>query len=143
VFKGELSLQVIALSNSGVLSDLTNSLLDTLIRHVSTTRLQMVKYFDIDQSLVAISAYYQDRFLGTKEGEAARSDRVLYRLVSVTCLYICIKLRIPHRWNVTSHAFSQMCRGTVTGEEINNMELKILFALGESVSSFVRNLDSI
>lgn len=91
---------------------------------------KMVDYFEIDRNTVAVAAYYQDRYLGTVMGEAARNDRALFRVVSVTSLYIAIKLRVPHRWNVTSHAFAQLCQGSVSGEEINDMETNILFALG-------------
>lgn len=95
---------------------------------------KMVDYFDIDRSIVALSAYYQDRFLGTEMGKAARSNRAIFRVVSVTSLYIAIKLRVPHRWNVTAHAFAQLCQGSVSGDEINDMELNILFALKWNVN---------
>lgn len=95
---------------------------------------KMVDYFDIDRSIVATSAYYQDRFLGTKTGEAARNNRSIFRVVSVTSLYIAIKLRVPHRWNITAHAFAQLCQGSVSGDEISDMEIDMLFSLGWNVN---------
>ncbi|KAL9183846.1 hypothetical protein ACHAXT_004702 [Thalassiosira profunda] len=90
---------------------------------------KMVDYFAIDRSIVSTAAYYQDRFLSTDAGLEARSNRTMFRVVSVTSLYIAIKLRLPHRWNVSSHAFAQLCQGAVSGDEIHKMESKILFAL--------------
>lgn len=95
---------------------------------------KMIDYFAIDRNIVAVAAYYQDRFLGTTMGKAARTNRSLFRVVSVTSLYIAIKLRVPHKWNVTSHAFAQLCQGSVSGDEINYMEIDILFALGWNVN---------
>lgn len=94
----------------------------------------MLDYFGIDRSLVVVAAYIQDRFLETKAGKVAQSDRTLFRVVSVTSLYIAIKLRVPHKWNVTSHAFARLCQGTVSGDEINDMEHQVLFALRWNVN---------
>lgn len=47
----------------------------------------------------------------------------------MTSLYLAIKIQVPHRWNITAHAFAQLCQGSVTGDEINQMESNILFAL--------------
>lgn len=66
-------------------------------------------------------------------GEAARTHRETFRIASVTCLYIAIKLYVPHKWNVTAHAFAQLCRGTISGESIVEMEMQILFGLGWNV----------
>ena len=63
----------------------------------------------------------------------------MFRVVSVTSLYIAIKLLVPHKWNITSHAFAQLCQGAVTGQEIADMEIKILFALEWNVNPPVPN----
>ena len=94
----------------------------------------MVDYFEIDRSIVAVSMYCQDRFLGTEIGKVARNNRTIFRVASVTSLYIAIKLRVPHEWNVTAHAFAELCRGSVSGIDIKNMEMKILFALGWNIN---------
>ena len=93
----------------------------------------MVDFFDIDRSIVSIAISYQDRFLSTSMGSTARTRREIFRIASVTCLYIAIKLYVPDKWNVTAHAFAQLCRGTISGNCINDMELQILFALGWNV----------
>mmetsp|Transcript_11589 Transcript_11589/g.24730 ORF Transcript_11589/g.24730 Transcript_11589/m.24730 type:complete len:429 (+) Transcript_11589:276-1562(+) len=95
---------------------------------------KMLDYFEIDQCIVAVAAYYQDRYLGTEMGKAARNNRAIFRVVSVTSLYIAIKLRVPHRWNVTAQAFAQLCQGSISGDDINDMEINILFALGWNVN---------
>lgn len=95
---------------------------------------QMVDFFNIDRSIVPIATSYQDRFLVTPAGEAARSTRETFRIASVTSLYIAIKLYVPHKWNVTAHAFAQLCRGTISGDAIVDMEMKILFALSWNVN---------
>mmetsp|Transcript_18566 Transcript_18566/g.34168 ORF Transcript_18566/g.34168 Transcript_18566/m.34168 type:complete len:421 (+) Transcript_18566:165-1427(+) len=95
---------------------------------------KMVDYFDIDQCILAVSAYYQDRYLGTEMGKAAQNNRAIFRVVSVTSLYIAIKLRVPHRWNVTAHAFAQLCQGSITGDDIKDMEINMLFALQWNVN---------
>ena len=66
-------------------------------------------------------------------GSPARTCRETFRVASVTCLYIAIKLYVPHKWNVTAHAFAELCRGTISGESIVAMEMQILFALGWNV----------
>lgn len=95
---------------------------------------KMIDYFDIDRSVVFVAAYYQDRYLATDAGKSAKSDRALYRVVSVTSLYLAIKIQVPHRWNITAHAFAQLCQGSVTGDEIDQMESNILFALDWNVN---------
>lgn len=90
----------------------------------------MVDFFHIDRSVVPIAASYQDRFLLSSMGESARTHRETFRIASVTCLYIAIKLYVPHKWNVTAHAFAELCRGTISGESIVDMEMQILFGLG-------------
>jgi len=90
----------------------------------------MMDFFEIDRSIVAIAMYYQDRYLGTEKGRAARTDRSIFRTVSVTSLYMALKLSQPgNRWNITSHAFAKLCQGAVLGDEINDMEIDVLFAL--------------
>lgn len=93
----------------------------------------MVDFFNIDRSIVSIAISYQDRFLSTSMGSTARTRREIFRIASVTCLYIAIKLYVPDKWNVTAHAFAQLCRGTISGNSIVDMELQILFALGWNV----------
>ena len=90
----------------------------------------MMDFFEIDRSIVAIAMYYQDRYLGTEKGRAGRTNRSIFRTVSVTSLYMALKLSQPgNKWNITSHAFAKLCQGAVSGDEINNMEIDILFAL--------------
>ena len=89
----------------------------------------MVDFFNIDRSIVSIAISYQDRFLATPMGSEASTHREVFRVASVTCLYIAIKLYVPHKWNVTAHAFAQLCRGSISGESIVKMEMRILFAL--------------
>lgn len=89
----------------------------------------MVDFFNIDRNIVSLATSYQDRFLSTSMGSSARTCRETFRIASVTCLYIAIKLYVPHKWNVTAHAFAQLCRGTISGESIVEMEMRVLFAL--------------
>jgi len=93
--------------------------------------IQMMDFFEIDRSIVvAIAMYYQDRYLGTEKGRAAQTNRSIFRIVSVTSLYMALKLSQPgNRWNITSHAFAKLCQGAVSGDEINDMEIEMLFAL--------------
>lgn len=89
----------------------------------------MVDFFIVPHSIVSIAISYQDRFLATPTGSEASINREVFRVASVTCLYIAIKLYVPHKWNVTAHAFAQLCRGSISGESIVKMEMRILFAL--------------
>ena len=93
----------------------------------------MAGFFNIERSVVSIAISYQDRFLSTTMGLSASTDRKTFRIASVTCLYIAIKLYVPHEWNVTAHAFAELCGGTISGESIVDMETQILFALGWNV----------
>ena len=101
---------------------------------ITFTLHQMVDYFDIDRSIVSLAVYYQDCYLATEEGKLAQTDRSIFRVVSVTSLYIAIKLRAPQKWNITATAFSQLCQGTLSGKDISDTEIKILFALGWNVN---------
>lgn len=94
----------------------------------------MIDYFHLDRSIVSISINYQDRFLATALGEPARYSREEFRVASVTCLYIAIKLYVPQSWNITADAFAKLCHGTISGENIDKMEIRILFALGWNVN---------
>jgi hypothetical protein len=41
-----------------------------------------------------------------------------------------LKLSQPcNKWNITSHAFAKLCQGAVLGDEINDMEIDMLFTL--------------
>jgi len=42
---------------------------------------------------------------------------------------MALKIYVPERWNITAHAFSKLCQGTVSAIEICEMETNILFAL--------------
>ncbi|KAL7471693.1 hypothetical protein ACHAXS_011991 [Conticribra weissflogii] len=95
---------------------------------------EMVDYFNLDRSIVSVSTNYQDRFLTTPLGESARYSREEFRIASVTCLYIAIKLHVPQTWNITANAFAHLCHGMISGENIDKMEIRILFALGWKVN---------
>lgn len=58
----------------------------------------------------------------------------MFRVVSVTSLYIAIKLHATKRRNITAREFAQLCQGAVTGQEIIDIEIKILFALNWNVN---------
>ena len=94
----------------------------------------MVDCLNMDRRIVALAAYYQDRFLGTEMGCKILYNRALFRVVSVTSLYIAIKTRGPPSWDITAYDFAQLCQGSVSGDEINDMEIQILFALGWNVN---------
>lgn len=89
----------------------------------------MIDYFDFDKSILSLAAYYQDRYLCTSSGQVAQTNRAMFRVVSVTSLYLSIKLRVSNGWNITPHSFARLCQGSISGEDIDRMEINILFAL--------------
>ena len=94
----------------------------------------MFDYFGVDQSVTSVALYYQDRYLSSDMGKAARVDRSIFRVVSVTSMYMALKLCVPLKWNITAMAFAQLCKGAVSGQDISDTEIKILFALGWNVN---------
>ena len=76
---------------------------------------QMVDCLNMDRRIVALAAYYQDRFLGspTEMGSKILCNRALFRVVSVTSLYIAIKTRGPPSWDITAYDFAQLCQGLI------------------------------
>jgi len=73
-------------------------------------------------------------YLQTTLGEEARNDRQLYRNVSVTALYVAMKITYPQQWNVSTKAFARLINDTVTSDELEILEEHLLFALGWCVN---------
>ena len=68
-----------------------------------------------------------DRFLNTPQGSDALGNRNLFQLASMTCLYTAIKVHESEA--LQPKTIVQLSRGMFTVKEIEDMELKVLFAL--------------
>ena len=76
---------------------------------------------------VAVAANLADRFVGTPRGSAALRDCTQYQLVTITALYISIKLNEQIIFG--SRDFAAACRGVYAPEDIEDMERTMLDAL--------------
>mmetsp|Transcript_28432 Transcript_28432/g.61072 ORF Transcript_28432/g.61072 Transcript_28432/m.61072 type:complete len:338 (+) Transcript_28432:87-1100(+) len=85
----------------------------------------IVDKFQFDRETVAIAMNIADRFASTNP--ATLRSRGQYQLVTITALYIAIKLN--ERSTFGSEDFTAASQGTYTVEDIEDMEIKILHGL--------------
>ena len=75
----------------------------------------------------AIAMNMLDRFLMTEQGLCAMKDRNIFQLASMTCLYTAIKVHESEA--LQPKTIVQLSRGIFSVKEIEEMEVKILFAI--------------
>lgn len=85
----------------------------------------VVDHFDLSREIVAISLHLFDRYLATR-GNLCTGKLAL--LASLTTLHIAIKLNDPKKMKIETLA--GLSRGQFTAKHIEEMEWKVLFALG-------------
>jgi len=90
---------------------------------------QVIDHANFQRETVNIAMAYLDRFLSSKAPQAstALTNRRIYQLVAMTCLYISIKLFEPMRMGTA--LLSELSRGCYSVEEILRTECDILSAL--------------
>ena len=81
--------------------------------------------FARDTASIAMSML--DRYLDTPQGSGALKNRNLFQLASMTCLYTAIKVHESEA--LQPKTIVQLSRGMFTVKEIEEMELKVLFAI--------------
>mmetsp|Transcript_12619 Transcript_12619/g.21043 ORF Transcript_12619/g.21043 Transcript_12619/m.21043 type:complete len:322 (-) Transcript_12619:128-1093(-) len=90
---------------------------------------QVVDFCKFRRETVAISmSCFLDRYLCTKAGRSALTDRKDYQLVAMTTLYMAIKLHEP--LEMETSLLADLSRGCYNEAEITRMEQSILEALG-------------
>eukprot|EP00970_Alexandrium_tamarense_P013339 scaffold3342_cov186-Alexandrium_tamarense.AAC.3 len=90
---------------------------------------QVVDFCKFKRSTVAISMSYMDRFLSTDSPSARKGlrDKKVFQLVSMTCLYLAVKLVEPMAMDPSMLA--AISHGCYTEDDIEYMEQEILSAL--------------
>lgn len=110
----------------------------------------VVDHFGIDREVVSVAANYTDRYIATGAASGHRVDRKEFQLVCVTSLYLAVKLHgdrsnINQRSQLSLSTFAEFSRGLITVESLEEMELKLMAALGyllhpPTASNFVEYL---
>jgi len=90
---------------------------------------ELIDLFELSRDTVAIAMSYLDRFLSSSSKRARRSfyDRKEYQLAAITTLYMSIKLHCKKL--VQTQQIARISHGVYSKEEIEAMEIDILFAL--------------
>jgi hypothetical protein len=85
-----------------------------------------VDYCRFSRETVAVAMDMVDRYLSRPStfGDEVLRDRNKFQLLSVTAMYVAIKVNEPVA--MTTDIFVKICRGFYTVEEIEDMELKLL-----------------
>lgn len=91
---------------------------------------RMSSFFNLSDGVTTLALNIIDRFLETALGEEARNDRRLYRNVSVTALYVAMKIVHPEQWNISTLKFANLINDTVSSDQLEILEERILFGLG-------------
>lgn len=82
----------------------------------------VVDKFDLDREIVSISTFYLDQYLSMNF-----VDEELFQLVSMTSIYLAIKIHSPKK--VTMNAIANAGSGLITARHIEAMELSIMKCL--------------
>ena len=98
---------------------------------------------DCHRETADYSSSYFDRYLQSPPGTKALSDQPTFQLAFVTSLYIAIKMH--ESASMPPQLFSKLSRGIYTREQIQDMEVVILNAIGWRLNpptalAFVRQL---
>lgn len=106
----------------------------------------VVDFCGFDNETMEISMNYLDRFLQTPAGVEALSCRNVFQLAAMTSLYTAIKINSPEA--LTPSLLAELSQGAYTAEQVEEMELIMLQALGWCVNpptaaSFVREIMSL
>jgi Cyclin, N-terminal domain len=104
---------------------------------------QVVDYCRFRRETVEIAMSYLDRFCCTALGITARTDRKIYQLAAMTCLYTACKIHEPEAMD--PKLVSNLSRGAYSPKEVEEMESMIVEALQWRLNpptslSFVRQL---
>ena len=102
---------------------------------------QVADFCRFDRETVAIATNYFDRFLGTPAAAECHANTDQFQLAAMTCFYTAAKLHEPESFE--PWMLSKMSRGLYSPEEVENMEMVILEAIGWRMNpptplSFVR-----
>ena len=89
--------------------------------------MRVVDRCSFSRDTASIAMNMLDRFLNTASGSEALRNRNLFQLTSMTCLYTAIKVHESEA--LQPKTIVQLSRGIFTVKEIEDMELKVLFAL--------------
>ena len=104
--------------------------------HLSPWRSQMcswaytaVDIFGHDRSIVAVAFNYLDRYLASGFLSHGKITSQEFQLLTMTCLYMAVKIMGPSQKTISIHSMMDMSRGFFTSHDFEETELEILNAL--------------
>ncbi|KAL3802631.1 hypothetical protein HJC23_011955 [Cyclotella cryptica] len=101
----------------------------------------IVDYFNLERSTVAMAMRYVDRFVSSPNARAARRGVTSYQLACLSCLFLAIKTMDVSHLDVDM--LVKASRGCYDRQEILDMEREVLDALGwrvcDATSSCISN----
>jgi len=89
---------------------------------------QMVDFCNFSHDTAALALTFLDRFLTTTQGKPLLRDRRLFQLACMCSLELAVKLHESTKLDV--NLLSELSKGCYSADEIIDMEMKMLFALG-------------
>lgn len=110
-------------SPRSVLTMTPSKLCPTWREKICEWQYQVVDRYDLNREIVGISTFYLDRYLCM-----FFADEDLFQLLSMTCLYLAIKIHSPIKLSIRSMA--RLGRGLISVEHITEMEICVMQALG-------------
>lgn len=107
---------------------------------------QVVDFCNLSRETVAIAMSYLDRYLLSESGKPVLENKKLFQLVTVTALYVAIK--VFDSQSMEPEIMEGLSRGAYTAAQIVDMEMHILTALEWHVQpptalSFIHNFLSL
>jgi hypothetical protein len=97
---------------------------DSQLYITHSVHFQVVDHFDFDRQIVAVSTSLFDRYIS----KLSSVEKGQIKLISLTSLYIAIKLNVPRNLK-TMEAFVSLGQEQFNQNDIESMERKILFTL--------------
>ncbi|KAL7473065.1 hypothetical protein ACHAXS_013446 [Conticribra weissflogii] len=110
-------------SPRSVLTITSSKLCPTWREKICEWQYQVVDRYDLDREIVGISTFYLDRYLCM-----FFADEDLFQLLSMTCLYLAIKIHSPIKLSIGCMA--RLGRGFISVAHITEMEICVMQALG-------------
>lgn len=85
---------------------------------------QVVDFCKFQRETVSIAINYLDRYMSSPASRRAHTDRKVFQLLAMTCLYTAVKIHEPEAMD--PKLVSTLSRGTYTPQEVEKMEAEIL-----------------
>jgi hypothetical protein len=88
---------------------------------------QVIDFCKFNRETASIAMNFLDRYMLTEHGATVRTDRNLFQLAAMTCLYTAVKINEPEAMD--PKLVSTLSRGAYSTTQVEAMEVSILSAL--------------